>query len=169
MKPSEVFGLRLRETRRARDLTQAQLASLMTENGIRMSKVSLLEIEKATRGLLLDEALALAAVLNAVPAHLLTPPQGAWVALTSKYSADGSGVREFLRHGFPWHIGHDSVPEEARGEARLSSFQLNLARIALALVDARRGGDNHGVVDAVEALVAEVNRREAEKRNEVQP
>jgi transcriptional regulator with XRE-family HTH domain len=73
-RPSEVFAVRLRETRKARNLSQTELARRMTNAGRPMSKEALLRIENGTRGLSLDEAIALIAVLFAVPPHLLTPP-----------------------------------------------------------------------------------------------
>lgn len=161
MRPSEVFAMRLKETRRARDMTQAELAYRLTERGVPMSKGALLRIEKGERGLSLDEALALTAALNAVPAYMLTPPEGAWVQLDDNIATDGAGLREFLRYGFPWNP--DPVPDEAHDEVQREKFQLNLARHALALVDAVRSKDKAGITDAGKAIVAEVKRREAER------
>ena len=83
LRPSEIFARRLREVRTARGESQETLAQTMTERGAcPLSKAALLRIEKGKgfdeggRGLSLDEAIALAAVLNAAPAHLLTPPEG---------------------------------------------------------------------------------------------
>src|SRR5688500_4231713 len=98
-RPSEIFAARLRETRKARDLTQTELAQLMTDAGLPLSKPALLRIENGERGLSLDEAIALSAVLYAVPAHLLTPPDDGIVALTDKLGVDGEGLRAWLLHG----------------------------------------------------------------------
>jgi transcriptional regulator with XRE-family HTH domain len=166
LRPSEVFAQRLQETRKARGLTQKQLAEMLTEAGIPMSKTALLGIETGKRGLSLDEALGIAAVLNAVPAHMLTPHEGEMVKVNDHLAIGGLGFREFLRYGFPWSL--DAVPYEALPEAEREKFQLNLARLALGLNDAYRGADKAGIKDAVDAIVDEVTRHQIERvRDEV--
>jgi transcriptional regulator with XRE-family HTH domain len=160
MRPSEVFAERLREKRKDRGLTQGQLADELTAAGIPMSKTALLGIENGKRGLSLDEALGITAVLNAVPAHMFTPPEGAWVRLTDKTGTDALGFREFLRYGFPWSL--DAVPVEYLPEEEREKFQLELAHIALTLVDAYRGVDRVGIKDAVDKIIDTVERRQAE-------
>jgi len=143
-------------------MTQAELARNLADRGIPMSKAALLRIERGERGLSLDESLALTAALNAVPAYMLTPPEGTYVELLKDTLAvDGAGIREFLHQGLPWHL--DPPPPEAVDDVQRERFQLNLARHALAMVDAVRGKDNAGVREAGEAIVAEVRRRESER------
>ena len=161
MKPSEVFARRLREKRKDRGFTQEQLAEMLTAVGIPISKTALLGIESGKRGLSLDEAFGITAVLNAVPAHMLTPPEGVHAQVTGKLSIDGLGFREFLRYGFPWSM--DAIPHEALPEAEREKFQLQLALLALRLSDAYRGLDKAGIKDAVDAIVDEVHRRESER------
>jgi hypothetical protein len=65
-----------------------------------------------------------------------------------------------IRH----HLARLPTAEEVE-DSQAVRFERNLIRLALALVDALRiGGDDGQVakVEAVKALVAEVNRREAE-------
>src|SRR5215217_3374746 len=99
--PTEVFAARLREMRDARGLTQAELAQQMTEAGRPLSRGALLRLESGERGLLLDEAIALTRLLHAVPAQLLTAPEGALTALTGKEAVDGDGMRNWLVYGEP--------------------------------------------------------------------
>lgn len=148
LRPSEVFARRLSETRKARGLTQTDLAQLMTTEGYPMTKPAVLRIEKGSRGLLLDEALTIAAVLRAVPAHLLSPPEGELIRLTNDIDVDGAGLRDFFRFGLPF-----TFPPEwtrARSSAR---FEVEMFKHAQALVDAKRGNDRAGMAEARDALV----------------
>ena len=160
LRPSEVFGERLREVRRARGLSQTELAYSVDSRGVPMNKAALLRIESRERGLSLDEAIAITAALPAAPAHMLTPPNDAYLKLDDKIAIDGEGVREWLRGGFPWVA---PVPDEVREDSRRSDFQLRLAHFALTLVDALRGDDKVGLREAESAIVREVLRREKEK------
>jgi transcriptional regulator with XRE-family HTH domain len=147
-RPSEVFATRLRETRKARGFSQTELAQQMTEQGQPMSKAALLRIENGERGLSLDEALAFAAVLYAVPAHLLSPPDDAIVRLTDKLGVDGEGLRAWLVHGYEFIA---TASDYHRGERAKSLEKIVLAN-AQALVDARRGKDKAGEVAALKQL-----------------
>lgn len=91
---------------------------------------------------------------------MLTPREGVWVKIDDMTAVDGSGLRDFLRVGFDWNL--DPIPAEVLPDAQREAFQLNLARLALALVDAGRS-DPAGVNDIGRAIVAEVKRREEEK------
>lgn len=162
LRPSAVFAQRLREMRKARGLSQTQLSEMLTKHGIPLNRAALLGIEKQSRRVTLDEALAITAVLNAVPAYMLTPPDGSWVELTANYATDGSGLRQFLQQGFPWNV--DPVPAEALEDAERDRFVLKLAALARGLDDAARVvRDRAAIKDAVQAIVDEVNRREATK------
>jgi transcriptional regulator with XRE-family HTH domain len=165
LRPSAVFAARLRETREARGkVPQAILAQQLTENGVPMGRAALTEIEKGVRRVSIDEALALAAHLNAAPAGLLTPPTGAYVRLSDAYAVDGGGMREFLRFGlFP---GAAAVSEEQQQEDELDDFQRTLARLAISLADAVRRDDGAGIKDAGNAIYAAVLEREEQRRRE---
>src|SRR5215212_2986864 len=133
LSPSEAFALRLRETRRARELSQTELARRMTAAGHPMTKAGLLRLENGDRRLTLDEAFALAQVLEAVPAHLLSPPEDreVYVFTTDTSGYDGEALRSWLRFGHPW--------EEAwieREGARNHRIEGEITRHSLALVDA---------------------------------
>jgi transcriptional regulator with XRE-family HTH domain len=148
MRPSEVFAARLRDTRKAREFSQTELAQLMTERGRPMSKAALLRIEKGERGLSLDEALAFAAVLFAVPAHLLSPRSGEMIELTDKLAVDGEGLRAWLLHGSEFTA---TASDYQRGERAKRLEEVVLAH-AQALVDARRGEDKAGELEALKKL-----------------
>jgi len=142
-RPSEVFIARLAEVRDARGFSQAEVARRMTAVGRPLGKLAYMRIENGDRGLPLDEALALAFLLEIAPAHLLTPPEGELVALVDGMNFNGAAMRNFLRSG---------VPFEATRE-RLSAQLERLVLIhAQALLDANRGNDRAGVNEALVAL-----------------
>ena len=97
-----------------------------------LSKQAILRIENGDRGISLDEALAIALALNAVPAYLLTPPGDALVALSDDGATDGSGVREWLRYGLWSSVERRDPPDFARDDVQRERFQLDLAALALA-------------------------------------
>jgi transcriptional regulator with XRE-family HTH domain len=150
---AEVFARRLRETRRARGWTQAELAQRVTEVGRPLSRAAVMQIESGRRGVQLDEAIALAAVLHAVPAQLLSPPEGEIVDLHAKAGVDGQGMRNWLAFGSPFQ----HVPDPHRDELRRNLEAVLLVH-AQALIDANRGNDAAGRAEAVKALVEAVGR-----------
>jgi transcriptional regulator with XRE-family HTH domain len=147
-RPSEVFATRLREIRRARDLSQTELAHRMTESGRPLSKAALLRIERCERGLSLDEALALAAILHVAPAHLLSPPGEEIVWLTDNVGVDGEGLRAWLLHGDDFIA---TASDYHRGEHARALERVVLAH-AKALVDAQHGEDKAGMRSQLAAL-----------------
>lgn len=147
-RPSEVFAARLRETRKARGLKQSDVAQRMTEHGRPMNKAAVLRIERGERGLGLDEAIALAATLSAVPAQLLTPREGERVGLTDKLGVDGLGMRGWLRFGdSAFATAGDLEPERVADLTMQAVFGH-----ARALVDAHRAEDKAGIQEAFRAL-----------------
>lgn len=153
MSVSQVFAYRLRQKREAERISQPALAERMTQRGHPMSKGALLRLENGGRKVSLDEALAFAEVLEAVPVQLLSPPEGAMVYPTNQRGYDGSALRSWLRFGEAFH------EEATASEGRLGTEILAHAR---ALVDAHRGGkDIPGQKDAILAIIAAVRRQEA--------
>jgi transcriptional regulator with XRE-family HTH domain len=179
-KPSDVFRGRVRELRTTRatprsrrglvGLTQAELAERLTELGRPMSKTSLMRLERGERDVSLDEALAITAALDAVPAFMLTPPDDADVEieLTGEHVLGSGQMREWLRKGTPAFRG--GVPADAQIGEELywtgldpenledaeAGFRRLVVSIATDIVDAYRGNDNRGVIEKVQELVAEV-------------
>jgi transcriptional regulator with XRE-family HTH domain len=170
MGPTKVFAARLKETRTARGgMTQAELAQRMTDEGRPISRGALLRLENGERGLSLDEALALATLLYAAPAHLLSPPDGQMVWLTNNRGVDGEALRNWLMYGAPFigmaaAVAVDSDQEQLALRAQL---ERELSRYALALTDAVRGEDKAGIRAAGEAIVRAVrDYQEAIERRE---
>lgn len=175
--PSQVFAMRLRETRKARGLTQVELARRVQSSGRRISPTALVRVERCVRGLSLDEAFALTEALQAVPLYMLTPPADTAIRMSENVATDGAGLREWFVSGIPGRGGPDSIPpdrdhrrdprrtsppDEIADDVRRHKFQENMVRLALALVDAvraRAGGEKA----ALEAIGREVLRREKER------
>ena len=150
-KPSEVFRDRLRQTREARNLSQSELARLMTDAGRPLSKIAVLRCESGDRGISLDEALTFAIVLEIAPAHLLTPAEGAHLWVTNRMGLDGGELRNWLIFGDPFLITADG--RRVRSRNRL---WMTIESQAQAIVDAKRAGDEHLAKDAMNALLAAV-------------
>jgi transcriptional regulator with XRE-family HTH domain len=154
MKPSEVFAARLRDTREARRLSQTELARRATDQGRELDRAAVLRIESGKRGLALDEAVALAWILQAVPAQMLTAPESSVVGLTDNVGVDGEGIRNWLVYGDPLLAMPAVVDtDEARAVVR-AHFERDVTRHALALADAVRGEDKAGVTAAGEAILS---------------
>lgn len=163
---SEVFALRLRETREARRMNQGKLAAILTASGTPMSKTALLRLERGQRGLSLDEALAITEKLAAVFATMLTPPEDKLVRLSESLAIGGADLRTWMVSGATWRR-LPTVDEVA--DAQQARFERNLIRLSLNLVDTLRISGEDGKVakvEAVNALVAEVRRREEELATE---
>lgn len=164
-RPSEVFAERLRVTRKDRHLSQTELARKMTDVGRPMSKPALLRIEKGAvpeeggRGLSLDEALAFCAVLGAAPATMLSPPEDELVWLTEEDAVNGEALRNWLRFGAVFS------PATTREKLREDIEQYVLG-YAQAILDAHRGKDEAGVLDAMKGLARSAVKysEELEKR-----
>jgi transcriptional regulator with XRE-family HTH domain len=71
--PSEVFRERLREVRRLKGWTQQQLADVLTDAGLKLDATAVTRLERGTRGVALDEVVAIAAALGVSPLHLIVP------------------------------------------------------------------------------------------------
>jgi hypothetical protein len=148
-RPSEVFRARLRETRRARDnMSQAELGRRMREAGYPLDKAAVLRIEKGERGISLDEALAFASVLSAVPAQMLTPPGDECVYLEKDVRVNGAGMRAWLRFGDSFIADSGDLPDELFRDRAMQAMAIH----ARALVDAERNEDKAGIQEAFRAM-----------------
>lgn len=152
--PSEIFGRRLRETRQARGKTQRDLAGDMSREGRPMRKEALLRIEKGTRGVSLDEAVALAALLHVSLAHLLSPPDGTYIGVTGNRGFDGAALRNFLLFGDPM-LGVTSRGRRVRQDRYLVD---EIVVYAQALLDARKGKEGVGEKAARDKIYEAVER-----------
>jgi transcriptional regulator with XRE-family HTH domain len=71
--PSEVFRQRMREVREHCKLSQEDLCQRLVDIGFALRRSSIREIEKGSRRISLDEALAIAAALGVAPVYMFTP------------------------------------------------------------------------------------------------
>jgi transcriptional regulator with XRE-family HTH domain len=157
-RPSQVFATRLEETRKARGVSREALAQRMRHEGRPVNKTALLRIEKGGRGLLLDEAFALAHSLNAAPAHLLTPLGNGFIAITGNFAMDADALRDWLTLGLPAIPSFDEAASGETEQRARALLEQRLTQLAGALVDASRGRDREGcraVVRAIEMAVDE--------------
>lgn len=73
--PTAAVAHRVREVRKRRGLTAQELADKLTEQGVPWQRSTVAKLENGNRQeVTLTEWLALAAVLNVSPLHLLVPP-----------------------------------------------------------------------------------------------
>ena len=111
---NEVFARRLREARASRGWNQERLADEVTRIGHPIGRVTISKIEAGKRGVLIEEAIALAAALDVAPAHLLLPidagegphaqtSPAASVKLAPKLKAGQVKARRWFRGELPLH------------------------------------------------------------------
>jgi transcriptional regulator with XRE-family HTH domain len=150
--PSAIFRERLREIRVARGLTQEALAARMTDAGFPMQRKTVIEIEAGTRRrVTLDEAFALAYVLDAAPAHMLTPTDDSDQELFAPTPREGWSSGAAVRN---WLLLGDALarrPDTKRAANRWRAAD-RLARLSTALLDAERGGDAAAAKGASKAI-----------------
>jgi hypothetical protein len=137
-------------------MSQTKLAQRMTDWGRPMSREALLRIENESRGVSLDEALALIACLFAVPPHLLTPPGDEYVWLTDNLGVNGEEMRAWLRYGDAYIAQSGDLPDELVADRLQAAIVVH----AQALVDATRGDDEAGKREALRAIGEAVLERE---------
>lgn len=157
MRPSAVFAQRLRETRKARALSQEELARRMGEVGRPLGKASLVRVENETREPTLDEAFGLGQVLAAAPANLLSPPDGKFFAPIDGSAVDADGLRNWLLTGIGVTVWPDPPREEDRDKLRVW-LQNTVTAHAGALADASRVNSQAGIIAAVDAIIAAVRQ-----------
>lgn len=144
----EVFHRRLVEIRKAVGYpSQAALADRLDADGVHLGATAVARIETGQRGVKLDEAIALGAVLGVSPSWLLTPDAARdMVAVTPELTAQAWVVRGWLA-GEP--LGNRRVdersllavlPEEERAVHRcpaLASLRTAVSSLARATLDGR--------------------------------
>lgn len=73
VRPELTFAQRVRELREALGLSQTQLATTLRLKGVKIDPTSITRLEKGTRGVRLDEAVAIAGVLDQTVDEMLRP------------------------------------------------------------------------------------------------
>src|ERR1700690_832533 len=96
--PSEVFRARLRELRRAKEGTQQQLADMLTDAGVKLDATAVTRLEGGTRGVALDEVVAIAAALGVSPLHMIVPLHNDdLLNVDPQFSTDAVTARAWMR------------------------------------------------------------------------
>lgn len=72
-RPEAIFARRVRQLREAAKIPQTKLAERLAERGVKIDPTSITRIEKGTRGIRLDEAVAIADVLGVPLEETLLP------------------------------------------------------------------------------------------------
>ena len=153
IQPGRLFAERLREARKSRGFSLERLAATMKDEGLPIGKASLVRIENGSRAVTLDEAIGLATVLDTSLAHMMTPPEGAWLSPRKGWGVDSSSLRPFLLTGF----GVPPDPETRRTKKRVW-MERSLTAYATALSDALRIRDKAGQLANIEAILDVVRR-----------
>jgi transcriptional regulator with XRE-family HTH domain len=95
--PSEVFRVRLREVRRLKLWTQQRLADELEPLGVRLDASAITRIERGTRGVTLDDAIAIAAALGVSPLHMFVPLDDNGAQLAPALTVSTVDARAWLR------------------------------------------------------------------------
>jgi transcriptional regulator with XRE-family HTH domain len=96
--PEAIFSRRLKETRRARGLSQRRLVARLAALGRPLNQAVITRIERGARKVSLDEAIALAAALDVAPVHLFLPiDDSERVSLTPTLEVSAALARQWAR------------------------------------------------------------------------
>lgn len=95
--PNEVFRERLREVRKLRTWTQADLAARLNEAGVDLGESAVVRMERGIRGVSLNEAVAIAAVLGVSPLHMMVPVDDNGAQLTPRLTVPTADARAWIR------------------------------------------------------------------------
>jgi transcriptional regulator with XRE-family HTH domain len=77
LRMEEVVGLNTKARRSRRDWSQGRLREALEEQGVRLSRATIAQLESGTRPISVSELLALGLALEVAPHLLLYPPSGA--------------------------------------------------------------------------------------------
>ncbi len=95
--PTDVFRARLREVRRLKRWTQADLAAALAGTGLDIGEPAITRMERGSRGVSLDEAIAISAVLGVSPLHMFVPLDDDGSQLTPQMSVPATDARAWAR------------------------------------------------------------------------
>ena len=107
--PSEVFREQLRTVRRFKGWTQQQLADALADVGVKLDATAITRLERGTRGVTLDDVIAIAAVLGVSPLHLFVPLGNgdSTLDIAPGLTAGAADVRAWIRGQLPLRVGDD--------------------------------------------------------------
>lgn len=95
---SDVFRQRVREVRKLRGMTQAQLAAAVAALGVKMEEPAVMRLEKGTRGVSVDDVLAFSAALGVSPLSMIVPLEDeATLDVTPALEVDAQQARAWVR------------------------------------------------------------------------
>ncbi len=124
MTMAEVVGQNVRRIRLDRDLSQEDLRLRLEEQGVKLSRPTVAQLELGKRPTTVDELLALALALGVAPHLLLYPPRPPLVLDPDKGVkvglADDTAISGFLLAGWIWDPDrHRSLNAADQSERRL--------------------------------------------------
>ncbi len=173
-----VFRSRLQEARKRAPLTGREFADLLAEKGYPLGQPTVTKIENGTRGVSLDDAIAISAVLGVSPMNMFTPlDDRTKVALTPTIVRSAAAVRAWVRGFGPLDKGQaatvryltespiEATPpnyyqeqlERERGVTALLEAQLQAANARIDLLTERAVySDRLGRLEGREEMLAEV-------------
>lgn len=107
MRPQDVVArqVQLRRAQRAEGggaWRQADLAERLGRYGVHMDPTQVGRLESGSRGVKVDDLLALAAALMCTPADLLVPPEGEKLTMGPHWSLDADQVRTWVSGRRSW-------------------------------------------------------------------
>jgi len=158
-RPSDVFRTRLVDVRKALGFSsQARLAQRLTDLGYSMHETTLTRIERGTRKVTLDDAVAIAAALDVPLTALLLPgAREELVQLTPKITVsaattsdwllglsplDDAHARSYSLHVTPWERGLERNLSQLVAEAERMQRELGTALVrARELDEAKEASD----------------------------
>jgi transcriptional regulator with XRE-family HTH domain len=157
--PTATVAKRVREIRRRRGLTADDLAKGLAEQGIPWERSTVAKLENGNRqNISLTEWLALAAVLNVAPLHLLLPIDDAEAPyqVTPKRTEPVEQARGWVRGHWPLPAANvvqfqGEMPEEEQGRIhlppakdrtdRINGIEASIQQLTVALQHLREEGD----------------------------
>jgi transcriptional regulator with XRE-family HTH domain len=107
---SEVFREQIRRRRRLEDWTQQDVSEKLAALGVHMDPTAITRLEKGSRGVSLEEALALAVVLKMSPFGLCAPPDNRDVAIAPGLTVTAYTLRKWFIGAGPPAAKSDTPP-----------------------------------------------------------
>ncbi len=161
--PGEVFGRQVRLVRSGLRLSQADLALRLKEIGYTQTEhgkpatAAVTRIETGKRQVSIDDALAISAVLNVNPAHLLSGTfTGEPVMLASTLTVSAEQMLDWFRDrgtvGPNLERFHVHAPSRLDRDARDYPTVAHMLRMVDTLIDAAAAKDHARMIDAWEAI-----------------
>lgn len=183
---SKVFASRVKAVRERQRLHQEDVVRrLEDEYGVQMDRATLARIERGQRGISLDEALLLAAVLQVAPLHLLVDTEGTPLLIGTQVTASAEEARAWIRGDAPlpggdsrtfytevpasqWERTRGFPPEVIQAEAALRAAEATARRMneSLAWSQAHEAKLTDVGSEEVRAGAAELTRNAAERQSQ---